>query len=536
MISGERLDVPLPEHLNLGSFYLDVNLDLGRGDRAAIYFNDQVYTFHDLWRLTNKVGNVLRALGVEPENRVLLVLDDSPEWVATWLATMKIGGVGTHAYTYLEAHDYAHLLGLVRPKVVVVGAKALTRIRSAARGPNYPKAILLAGACDERLQPGEFSLDAMLETADDRLEIEPTHRDDIAFWNFSSGSTGKPKGVPHMHRDSVISFASFNHAWGYSPDDIVLRVPKLFFHYVRDNGMLFALRSGAAVVLSEERSTPQHIFELIRKFRPTVLLNVPTMMRAMIDTPERERADLRCLRRNFSSGELLSPQLHREWVHTFGVEVIDRLGSAESGIAYLCGRPGATVPGSLGVVTPMVDVKLIDSEGREVAKGQPGVLMMRSDTAAQCYVREHEKSKIVFPGGDWVNTGDVFRQDDRDHFWYVGRADDMIKVSGIWVSPLEIEVGLHEGPGVQECAALGLRNQDGLMAVTAFVVLRPGERASAEKVAELKRFCRSRLGPHKCPGKIHLIPELPKTGQGKIDRRLLRERYAGMAAQSAATV
>ena len=203
----------------------------------------------------------------------------------------------------------------------------------------------------------------------------------------------------------------------------------------------------------------------------------------------------------------------------------DRLGSAESGIAYLCGRPGAVVPGSSGVVTPMAEIKLVDKDGQEVPRGQPGVLMMRSDTAGQYYVRDHEKSKMVFPGGDWVNTGDVFRQDEKDNFWYIGRADEMIKVSGIWVSPLEIESGLHACPGVQECAALGVEDQDGLMSIKAFVVLRPGECGSTEKLRELQQYCKAKLGPHKCPGEIRLLQELPKTGQGKIDRRLLREQH-----------
>ena len=524
MVKGEQFDISLPDKLNLGAYFLDVNLESGRGDKTAIYYREKTYSFLDLWRLTNKVGNVLRELGVEPENRVLLILEDSPEWVAAWLATMKVGGVGTHAYTFLTPHDYEYLLNLVRPKVVVVDGVTLGRVREASENLRYPKAFLVAGESVPDLREREFGLRAMLESADERLEVEPTHRDDIAFWNFSSGTTGKPKGVPHMHRDTVLNCESFNHYLGYTADDIVVRVPKLFFHYARDNGCLFALRSGAAVVLFEERTTAPLIFELIRKYRPTVLVNVPTMMRAMIQTPRDERADLSCLRYNMSSGELLSARLHEEWIKTFGTEVIDRLGSAESGMAYLSNRLGAVVPGSSGTVTPMAEIKLVDNDGREVPRGQPGVLMTRSDAAGLYYVREHEKSKTTFPGGQWVNTGDLFVQDEKDYFWYVGRADDMVKVSGVWVSPLEVEHGLHECPSVQECAALGIRNKDGLMMIKAYVVLRNGERASAETVDDLKRFCREKLAPHKIPKAIEFMDELPKTGQGKIDRRMLRER------------
>ncbi len=203
---------------------------------------------------------------------------------------------------------------------------------------------------------------------------------------------------------------------------------------------------------------------------------------------------------------------------------LNRFGAAETTMAYLCNRPGAVVPGSSGTVTPLADVKLVDDDGLEVPPGQPGVLMVRCDAAGLCYVREHEKSKTTFPGQQWVNTGDLFRQDDNDSFWYVGSVDDMVKVSGVWVSPLEIEKGLQEFPDIKECAALGVKNEDGLTKIKAFVVLREGAKASAGTPDELKQFCKNRLGPHKFPGAIELMDELPKTGQGKIDRRLLRER------------
>jgi acyl-coenzyme A synthetase/AMP-(fatty) acid ligase len=435
-----------------------------------------------------------------------------------------VGAVGTHAYTYLTPDDYAHLLNLVRPKVVVADGRTLGRVREAAEGLKYPLAILVSGESVPALRNREFSLRAMMESADEHLDAEPTHRDDIAFWNFSGGTTGKPKGVPHRHGDSVVSFESFNHFLGYTSEDIVLRIPKLFFHYARDNGMLFALRSGAAVVLFEEKTTAALIFELIRKHRVTVLLNVPTMMRAMLQTPKHERADLSCVRRNFSSGEVLSRQLYEEWVHAFGTEVIDRLGSAESGMGYLCNRPGAVVPGSSGTVTPLAEIKLVDENGQEVPKGQPGLLMTRSDASGTHYVRDHEKSKATFPGDGWVDTGDLFFQDEHDNFWHVGRANDMIKVSGLWVSPLEIEHCLHESPGVAECAVLGMKNSDGLMSIRAFVVLDEGAAASPETLDALKQYCKKRLGPHKFPGAVQIVDDLPKTGQGKIDRRLLRER------------
>ncbi len=524
MVRGEQFEFPLPERLNLGSYYLDANLEAGRADKPALYHRDRTYTFRDLWRLTNRIGNVLKRLGVEPENRVLLILDDSPEWVAAWLATMKVGGVGTHAYTYLKPHDYAYLLNLVKPKVVLADESTLERVREGAKDAGYSRPLLVAGDIAAGLKPGEFRLSEWVKEADDRLEVEPTHRDDLAFWNFTGGTTGKPKGVPHMHRDSVLSYNSFHYFLGYKPEDTVLLVPKLFFHYARDNGLLFALRSGAAVILFGGRATAPLIFELIRKHRPTAMLNVPTMMRAMIQTPKNERADLSCLRRCLSSGEVLSPQLYEEWLRNFGIEVLDRFGSAESGMGYLCNRPGKVRPGSSGTVTPLAEIKLVDEDGSEVPKGQPGILLTRSDASAQYYVREHEKSKAVFLGDEWINTGDILIQDDSDYFWHVGRADEMVKVSGVWVSPLEVERVLAECPRVSECAVMGIKDGDGLTKIQAFVALKDGARGTAEMQEELRRFLRERLAPYKLPRSFEFADELPKTGQGKIDRRALRER------------
>ena len=524
MVKGEHIDFPIPEKLNLGSYFLDVNLESGRGGKTAIICKDRTYSFHDLWILTNKLGNVLRELGVEAENRVLLILEDSPEWVAAWLAAMKVGGVGTHAYTYLTPGDYEYLLNLVQPKVVVVDGVTLERVREGARNSRYPKALVVAGATGYDLRKGEFSLGAMLEAADEHLAVEPTHRDDLAFWNFTGGTTGKPKGVPHMHRDGVVCYETFTHTVSFGTGDIILRVPKLFFHYARDPGLLFPLRDGASVILFHERTTAALIFELIRKYRPTMLLNVPTMMRAMIQAPERERSDLGCLRYCMSSGELLPARLHQEWLNTFGTEVINRYGSAESANGMLNNRPGAAVPGSSGTVAPLVEAKLVDEDGREVPRGQPGTLLARCAAAGRYYFHDHEKSRTTFLGNGWINTGDLFTQDENDCFWHAGRADQMVKVSGVWVSPLEIEHGLQECPVVTECAVLGIRDGDGLTRIKAFVVLAEGAQASAGTQDELKRFCRERMAPHKVPRGIEFMDALPKTGQGKIDRRLLRER------------
>jgi acyl-coenzyme A synthetase/AMP-(fatty) acid ligase len=326
-----------------------------------------------------------------------------------------------------------------------------------------------------------------------------------------------------MHRDGLVCSEAWNHVFRYRADDVIVKVPKLFFHYARDLALLSPLRNGAAVVLAREKSTAALIYRQIATYRPTMLINVPTMMRAMIQTPARERADLSCLRCCVSSGEMLSAGLHEEWLATFGIEVINRYGSAETGMAMLDNRPGVAVPGSSGTVTPSVEVKLVDADGREAARGEPGTLHARCPSGGRYYVREHEKSQTVFLGGGWISTGDVFTQDRKGYFWYVGRADDMVKVSGVWLSPLEIEHHLQQCPQVRECAVLGVQDQDGLTKLQAFVVLVEGVEANAATEEALKRFCRGRLAPHKIPRAMQFIEAVPKTGSDKIDRRKLRE-------------
>ena len=523
MIKGEPLEFSIPEQFNLGSYFLDVNLEEGRGERTALYCGERRCSYRELWRLTNRMGNVLKDLGVEPENRVLLVLEDSPEWAAAWLATLKVGAVGTHAYTYLKPQDYEYLVNLVRPKVVIADGITLQAVREGIRASRHPRAVLVAGEDLPPLGPREYALSAMLERASDSLEPEPTHRDDPAFWNFSGGTTGKSKGVPHMHRDGLICCEAWNHAFRYRTDDIILKVPKLFFHYARDIGFLFPLRSGASIILFRGKATAARIFELARRHHPTMLINVPTMMRSMIQTPERERADLSSLHTCISSGELLPAALHEEWMRTFGTEVINRYGSAETCMGMLENRPGVARPGSSGRVTPTVEIKLVDGEGREVPPGQPGTLIARCAAAGRCYVREHEKSNATFLGNGWVNTGDVFRQDENGYFWNLGRADDMVKVSGVWVSPLETEHVLQKCPAVRDCAVLGIQDRDGLIKLKAFVALAAGAAGATAIQEELKAYCRERLAPHKIPRSIEFLQELPKTGSGKIDRRRLRE-------------
>jgi benzoate-CoA ligase family protein len=523
MSVGTYKTLSLSQEFNMASYILDDNIAAGRGDRIAIYYKDETYTFNDVCTLTNKVANVLKELGVEREQRVLVILRDSPEWVASWLGAIKMGGVATHAYSYLVAEDYGYFLNYVKPKVVVVDETTLERVRAGTKYSRYPVTLLIKSQSSLKLREREYDFNAMVNSAKPSLDAEPTSKDDIALWNFSGGTTGKPKAVPHMHHDVAVAFNSFQEIVHYNEHDIVLSVPKLFFHYAHNVGLCSPLRAGGGVVLFPERTTPQIIFKLVKKYKPTLLLNVPTMMRAMLQAPKEERTDFSSLRITFSSGEALSEQLYHEWKTIFGVEVVEPIGSAEALLAYIVNRPGEKVPGSVGKVAPFVEAKIVDDEGREVTKGEQGVLMIRADSVGTGYYLEHEKSKRTFLNNDWLNTGDIFRQDAEDNFYYVGRVDDLIKVSGVWMFPFEIEAHLQKNKKIRECVVLGVPDKDGLIKTKAYVVLREGLETSESLKNELTAFCKEKLGPHKYPRIIEFLPELPKTGQGKIDRLRLRE-------------
>jgi benzoate-CoA ligase family protein len=524
MTRGPDIEIAIPENLNLTTYYLEDNIAQGRGQKTAVYCRDETYTFNDMCKLTNRVGNLLKELGVGFEDRVLLILQDTPEWLAGWYATMKIGGVATHAYTYLLPSDYEYFVNYVRPKVVIVDSTTLERVREGVRNSIFHRAILVAGEDLPPLEKGEFGLKELLTEASSVLKTAPTTRNDLAFWNFSGGTTGKSKGVPHMHHDGVVGFDSFQYTIHYTSDDIVFRVPKLFFHYARDLGMNWPIRAGAAVALYPDRSTVESVFQSLYKHRPTVVLNVPTMMRAMLQSPLAKDADLSFIRLWISSGELLSGQLYKEFTEKFGIEVLNSVGSAETYLGYFMDAPGEVKPGSSGKTQPGVEVKLVDQEGQEVPKGQSGILHVRSEASGTYYHLEHDKTKKTFVGNDWVNTNDLFKEDENGYFWYEGRADDLIKVSGVYVAPLEIEQCLEEHEAVAECVVLGIKDADGLAKTKAFIVLNEGFKTSESLSEELRDHCRKNMAPFKAPRFIQFLSELPKTGQGKIDKKqLLKE-------------
>jgi benzoate-CoA ligase family protein len=474
----------LPDELNLATWFVDRNV----GERTALISADGKTTYAALASLTNRCGNLLRELGVRAQDRVLLVLGDSVELVALWYGAQKIGAVTAEAYTFLQPKDYAYYIEYTDAKVVVADEATEPAIRQVAGD----RQVLVVDA--------EF-----LEGVSDTLEPAPTTRDDIALWKFTTGSTGQPKGAVHPVHSPVLSNDWYAQGvLGIREDDVVLPVPKLFFGYARDLTALYPFGVGATGIVFPERSTPERIFELIAEHRPTILVNVPTMMAQMLNHPDASAQDLSCLRFCTSAGEALPRDLHDRWLDTFGVEVLDGIGSSELYHIYISNRPGRARAGSTGELVP----------GYEAELGENGELLVTGDTAALYYWGDEEKTARTFDG-DTVRTGDLFERDDDGFFWYRGRVDDLIKVGGIWVAPAEIEHCLVGHPAVVECAVVGAA-QNGLTVPRAYVVVRQPVEEQA-----LQDFVRERLSPHKYPREVVFVDDLPKTPSGKLDRKAL---------------
>jgi benzoate-CoA ligase family protein len=517
----------IPRGFNLASYFVDRNVEEGRGGRTALIGPGGATTYAELATLTNRSGNALAELGVRAEERVLLVLADSVEFVALWYGTQKIGAVTAEAYTFLQPKDYAYYLDYTRASVVVADATTLERVREAAVSSRWLRRVLVVGA-DVELRAGEASFDALAADAADELEPAPTTRDDIAIWKFTTGSTGLPKAAVHPAHSALLSFDWYARGvLDLKEDDLVLPVPKLFFGYARDLTALYPFGVGAAGIVFPERTTPERIFELIAQHHPSILVQVPTMMAAMSAHPEAAGQDLSCLRLCTSAGEALPRELYERWRAAFGVEVLDGIGSSEAYHIYISNRPGRVRPGSVGEVVPGYSARVIDEEGQEVPDGEVGTLWIEGDTAALLYWNEHEKTKQTFHG-DSVNTGDLFVRDSEGFYWYRGRSDELIKVGGIWVVPAEIEQCLITHADVVECAVVGYE-EEGLTLSRAHVVLRAGVAGSEELARALQDHVRARLSSHKYPRDVRFVAELPKTPSGKIDRLALRAELEAVA-------
>ncbi|MEV4104599.1 benzoate-CoA ligase family protein [Nonomuraea sp. NPDC049649] len=498
----------LPREFNIAAHFLDRNDDA----RTALITGSGPVTYGELKTLANRAGNLLSRLGVRRGDRVLLALADGVESVAIWYGAQKIGAVTAEVYTYLQPKDYRYFAGYAEPAIVVADTRTLGPLRAAG-----VTGLLVVGARPEDLREGEHHFETLIAEQPGTLDPAPTGPDDVAMWRFTTGSTGAPKACVLAARSAPLAFDWFARGvLDLRPDDVVLPVPKLFFGYANNMTALFTFGAGAKGIVFAERSTADTMFRLIAEHRPTILVNVPTMMSAMVAHPEAAAQDLSSIRVCISAGEALPLELHRKWLATFGVEVIDGIGSSEMFHGYVCNRPGKVRMGSLGQVVPGYDVRVVDAHGEPVPDGEVGRLQITGETAALGYWQAPEKSAEVFVAEHTVRSGDLFTRDAEGYYYYKGRADDMLRVGGRWVAPAEVENCLRAHPLVVECAVVGYEEQ-GLTLPRAFVVA-GGELTAAQ----VKEFVRSRLAPHKCPRDVVFVEELPETASGKLNRLALR--------------
>jgi len=499
-----------PEAFNIADHLLDARVREGRGSRVALVTDQRTWSYRDVQGLANRYGNLLREAGVMPEQRVIIALPDGPEFVAALFGILKIGAVVVMVNPDLKPDAISYFYQYTRARVAFVHPDNRDAFEAARAD-----APLLA----ELLVVGSETFERRVEAQSLELETFPSHRDDACIWLFSGGTTGHPKAVPQSHRSFAHTTAAYGQGvLGLTEDDVTISVPRLFFGYAMGTNLFFPFSVGARSVLFAGKPTPELLFEQVARHRPTVLVNVPTMVNHMVTHPGAADADLSSLRLATSAGEALPAELYERWMATFGVELLDGLGTAEMWHIFISGRPGAVRPGTIGTVVPGFEVRVTDDAGAELPDGEVGWLRVKGNARAIGYWQQMEKTMQAFQG-EWYVSGDMVRRDADGYFTYCGRGDDMLKVGGRWLAPQEVENCLLQHPAVREAAVVGVVDAQGLTKPHAFVIANEQEPGLGE---ELKTFVRERLEPYKAPREVTFLDDFPRTHLGKVDRGRLR--------------
>jgi benzoate-CoA ligase family protein len=510
--------VRVPRVYNAAEDLVDRHLDEGRGDKVAYLDDTTSLTYAGLAQQVNRAGNALRSLGVEMEQRVMLLLLDTVRFPAVFLGAMKIGAVPVPVNTLLTASDYDQILRDSRARVLVVSAALYAKIAHVVADQPHLRHVIVDGAVPG---PG-LSLDALLAHASPDLAAAPTTSDDVAFWLYTSGSTGNFKGVVHLHADLIQTAALYAvGVLGLRESDRVFSAAKLFFAYGLGNALTFPLWVGATTVLMAEKPTAASVRRRMIDHDPTVFCGVPTLYATLLADPE--LATGRALRVCVSAGEALPRDLGERWKARTGVDILDGIGSTEMLHIFLSNRPDDVRYGTTGKPVPGYEVKILDEEGCPCGPGEVGDLWVSGPSAAPFYWNKRELSRATFHG-PWTRTGDHYLRDAEGYYVYQGRSDDMLKVGGIYVSPFEVEAALISHDAVLEAAVVGHDDENDLVKPKALVVLKELERAGEALGDELRAHVKTKLAPYKAPRWIEFVRELPKTATGKIQRFKLRQR------------
>jgi len=511
--------VNVPERFNIADYLVDRHVREGRGGRTAILCGDESVTYSQVAERSNRLGNGLRSLGVRREERVLLLLLDTPAFAYSFFGAQKIGAVPIPTNTLLKSQDYRYMLNDSRTTVAIVSEPLLPQLANIPPADlPYLRNVIIDGQATADMP----SIDQLM-AADPELDVEQTSKDDAAFWLYSSGTTGFPKGAVHLHHDVVHTVVCYAQGiLGMSAADRTFSVAKLFFAYGLGNALTCPFAVGATSILWPGPPTPANVYVQIERYKPTLFYSVPTNYGQLL-AHKREGADfdLSSIRQAVSAGESLPKALYERFKDRFGVEILDGIGSTEILHIFISNRSGRVRPGSAGELVPGYEARIVDEADHDVPVGTVGNLLIKGDSTCAYYWNKHERTKDTIEG-HWIRTGDKFSRDQDGYYWYAGRADDMLKVGGIWVSPVEIENTLVEHPAVQEAGVIGRRDADDLEKPMAYVVLAAGHQASPELTRELQDFVRSRIAEYKRPRWIEFVEALPKTATGKTQRFKLR--------------
>ncbi len=509
----------IPRDFNAAVDLIDRNLAAGRGDKVAFVDDRENLTYARLAERVDRAANAFRRLGLQPEQRVMLCLLDTVDFPVAFLGAIKAGVVPIPVNTLLTASDYAFMLRDSRARALVVSQALYGRIAPALTDQPALEHVVVADAA-----PGDRPAFAtLLAEAPADARAAATTCDDVCFWLYSSGSTGTPKGAVHLQSHLTLTAELYaKPILGIRESDVVFSAAKLFFAYGLGNALTFPMAVGATSVLLSERPTPAAIIRVLREKKPTIFYGVPTLYAALLASnalPERGEIALRCC---VSAGEALPEDIGRRWTERFGIEILDGIGSTEMLHIFLSNQPGKVRYGTTGVPVPGYEIRLVDEEGVPVRDGEIGELQVAGPTSAAYYWNNRAKSRETFLG-PWTRSGDKYTRDAQGYYTYGGRTDDMLKVSGMYVSPFEVEAALMTHPDVLEAAVIGREDQQKLVKPKAFVVLKPGHSGSPALAEALQAHVKARLAPYKYPRWVEFLDELPKTATGKIQRFKLRE-------------